>query len=260
MEDKSNKLEDKLLVVESSIGIVKFTYYLQVITTVIAWGVLPFFMGGEGYVSNMLILSPVVLFANLMASMVRSSMGESVGAVSEYNHINGENLIFYSGGNNSLNNVVKLKGGKVYRIYQLIDENRVLSTYGLNDLNILDDYDFVPIKGEIVRDIGNGIKREDLSIEGRAVYDIGVGIPKLSIKEIKSLLTSIKSARELKIQEELDSRYNKEYGKLDYQVGNVIYKDLPNKVSEESIKLGNQLKYLKEDNENILKGISVKRK
>lgn len=114
-----------------------------------------------------------------------------------------------------INGIVKLESGKIKRVYQLIDDKKVLEMLKVTDIQLIErEIPIALIDDNISEIIADDVKVETLSVEQKAMYNIGKTIPKLSDRDTMNVLRTLKEVYGYKIKKEDEEEYDKAYQRM----------------------------------------------
>lgn len=161
-----------------------------------------------------------------------------------------------------LNDIVKLQNGEIKRIYQLIDDKDIIDNIEIKRGELIDYYLPVGlIENKITHTIKNESPKEDMTIEGRAIYNIGQSIPLLEDTERDSIIKSLDKVYKHKTNVENSEEYEKEYTKLLEDNKNIDEKIPQLQGSQEYLrkelgKINDKVNKELNENKQIVKGIT----
>lgn len=114
-----------------------------------------------------------------------------------------------------INGIVKLESGKIKRVYQLIDDKKVLEMLKVEDIQLIErEIPIALIDDNISEIIADDVKVETLSVEQKAMYNIGKTIPKLSDRDTMNVLRTLKEVYGYKIKKEDEEEYDRAYQRM----------------------------------------------
>lgn len=114
-----------------------------------------------------------------------------------------------------INGIVKLESGKIKRVYQLIDDKKVLEMLKVEDIQLIErEIPIALIDDKITEIIADDVKVETLSVEQKAMYNIGKTIPKLSDWDTMNVLRTLKEVYGYKIKKEDEEEYDRAYQRM----------------------------------------------
>lgn len=115
----------------------------------------------------------------------------------------------------SINAIVKLESGKVRRVYQLIDDKKILEGLSVSNTKLLESEIPIALVGDRVLEVQDEESNiEDLTTEQKAIFNIGKTIPELNTEDTQSVLNSLEQVYEYKIEVEKETEYNRIYQSL----------------------------------------------
>lgn len=155
-----------------------------------------------------------------------------------------------------LNNIVKLKNDEIKRVYQLISDDDIINNLEIKTGEIITNY--LPVRlleNEITHIIPQNKDTEGMTMEERAIYNIGNTIPKISEEDKDSIISALERVYKHKTDVENGEEYSKVYTKLLDKNKNVDFKIPTLEGSQEylrkelgiiNLKLGKELETNKE--------------
>lgn len=115
----------------------------------------------------------------------------------------------------SINAIVKLESGKIRRVYQLIDDKKILEGLRVSNTKLLEtEIPIALVDDRILEVLGEESNIEDLTTEQKAIFNIGKTIPELNTEDTQSVLNSLEQVYEYKIEVEKETEYNRIYQSL----------------------------------------------
>lgn len=114
-----------------------------------------------------------------------------------------------------INAIVKLESGKIRRVYQLIDDKKILEGLRVSNTKLLEtEIPIALVDDRILEVLGEESNIEDLTTEQKAIFNIGKTIPELNTEDTQSVLNSLEQVYEYKINVEKETEYNRIYQSL----------------------------------------------
>lgn len=114
-----------------------------------------------------------------------------------------------------INAIVKLESGKIRRVYQLIDDKKILEGLRVSNTKLLEtEIPIALVDDRILEVLGEESNIEDLTTEQKAIFNIGKTIPELNSEDTQSVLSSLEQVYEYKITVEKETEYNRIYQSL----------------------------------------------
>lgn len=115
----------------------------------------------------------------------------------------------------SINAIVKLESGKIRRVYQLIDDKKILEGLSVSNTKLLEtEIPIALVDDRILEVLDEESNIEDLTTEQKAIFNIGKTIPELNTEDTQSVLNSLEQVYEYKIEVEKETEYNRIYQSL----------------------------------------------
>lgn len=114
-----------------------------------------------------------------------------------------------------INAIVKLESGKIRRVYQLIDDKKILEGLRVSNTKLLEtEIPIALVDDRILVVLDEESNIEDLTTEQKAIFNIGKTIPELNTEDTQSVLNSLEQVYEYKIEVEKETEYNRIYQSL----------------------------------------------
>jgi len=114
-----------------------------------------------------------------------------------------------------INAIVKLESGKIRRVYQLIDDKKILEGLRVSNTKLLEtEIPIALVDDRVLVVLDEESNIEDLTTEQKAIFNIGKTIPELNTEDTQSVLNSLEQVYEYKIEVEKETEYNRIYQRL----------------------------------------------